>query len=136
MSSQDDRTRPMPPSGRPDVPPPEDVDALLAESLRAQSEEDFTWKEPERKPRWWQRQEMHQASAGSTTVRSSAGERKGVRLGSVIFGAVCLLLALWVLATVTLGLMIDPIVVGLVVCTAAGLSLVLAGLRPKPGTRL
>ncbi|WP_258933906.1 hypothetical protein [Nesterenkonia pannonica] len=46
------------------------------------------------------------------------------------------MLALWVMASTAFGLSIDPLVVGLVVCTVAGLVLVAAGLRPKPGARL
>lgn len=115
---------------------PEDVDALLAESLRAESEADFTWKEPERRPRWWQRAEMQQPSATSAAMTTTAAEPTGVRLGSLIFGAVCLILALWVLATVVFGLSVDPVVVALVICSLAGLTLVAAGLRPRPGQRI
>lgn len=123
-------------------PEPHDVDALLAESLRAQSERDFTWKEPERKPRWWERAEAPDQSSSEVTTSASRdlaaasrGER-GVRLGSVVFALVCLVLAGWVIGTIAFGVAVEPLVVGLVICSVAGLSLIIGGLRPKPGTRI
>lgn len=127
---------------------PADVDALLAESLKAQTERDFAWKEPERKPRWWERAEAQRpdrpapdtaaaapAFTGKVAV-STAGQGQGMRLSSVIFALVCLVLAAWVVASVAFGLSVDPLMVGLAVCSLAGLALILAGLRPKPGTRI
>lgn len=126
--------------------PPEEVDALLAESLKAQSERDFTWKEPERKPRWWERADQtgavepptsHQTvSAAPSKPPARDQQRQSVRVGSVIFGLVALVLAAWVVASVVFGVALDPLLIGLVVCTLAGLSLVAAGLRPKPGARI
>lgn len=126
--------------------PDPDVDALLAESLKAQSPESFTWKEPERSPRWWQRAEMEQAqrqqeaSAAVPPSSSAAAKRDhgsaGVRGSTVAFGLICLMLALWVIGTVIFGIHIEPILVALVVTTLGGLTLVAAGLRPKPGRRL
>ncbi|TLP93517.1 hypothetical protein FEF26_13350 [Nesterenkonia salmonea] len=126
------------------IPPePEDVDALLAESLRAQSERDFTWKEPERKPRWWERAEGQEESTGAVTpertaevASSSSRDNRRVRLGSVVFALISLLLAGWVVASVAFGITVEPLVVGLVICSLAGMSLIVAGLRPKPGTRI
>lgn len=123
---------------------PEDVDALLAESLKAQSEADFTWKEPQRKPRWWERAEAQAPEAtavapaptGALAAQHSAGDAQGIRLGSVVFALVALVLAGWVIASVVFGLSIDPLMVGLVICSLAGISLIGAGLRPKPGTRI
>lgn len=122
---------------------PEDVDALLAESLRAQSERDFTWKEPERKPRWWERAESPDEATGAVAptpqaeVASSASrDGRGVRLGSVVFALVSLVLAGWVVAAVAFGITVEPLVVGLIMCSLAGMSLIIAGLRPKPGTRI
>jgi hypothetical protein len=122
---------------------PEDVDALLAESLKAQSERDFTWKEPERKPRWWERAEASgESSDGVTPVASggvaarSSGGNSGVRIRSVVFALISLVLAGWVVASVAFGVTLDPLVVGLVICFMAGTSLIIAGLRPKPGTRI
>ena len=125
---------------------PADVDALLAESLKAQSEQDFTWKEPERKPRWWERAEADPArtagglspragSAVTASPQSSSSARGGVRIGSVIFALVALVLAAWVVVSVVFGVSVEPLVVGLMVCTLAGLALVAAGLRTKPGRR-
>lgn len=132
-----------PRAGQPTAPSePDDIDALLAESLRAQSERDFTWKEPERSPRWWERAEASTHSSGelkpSTGGDSAAASRgaRGVRLGSVVFALVCLVLAGWVIGTVAFGLAVEPLVVGLVICSVAGLSLIIGGLRPKPGTRI
>lgn len=130
------------------IPPePEDVDALLADSLKAQSERDFTWKEPERKPRWWERAELEEAPAtgasqpsGPVAPAASSGssraERSGPRFGQMLWGAICLVLALWVLAGVVLGVTIEPVLLALGLCTIAGVALVLAGLRPKPGHRI
>lgn len=125
------------------IPPePEDVDALLAESLRAQSERDFTWKEPERKPRWWERVEGPEEAPGAlsptrtTEVTASARDTRRLRLGSVVFALISLLLAGWVVASVVFGITVEPLVVGLVICSLAGMSLIIAGLRPKPGTRI
>lgn len=127
---------------------PADVDALLSESLKAQSEQDFTWKEPERKPRWWERAEAQapgsesaeMAPRPSSEVRGSHSasdrSRGGVRPGSVIFALAALALAGWVIVSVVFVVTVDPIVVGLVVSALAGLSLVAAGLRPKPGRRI
>lgn len=129
-------------------PEPDDVDALLAESLKAQTERDFAWKEPERRPRWWERAEAqrpdtHAGDAAAMTpgltgtmAVSSSHRGQGMRLGSVIFALICLVLAAWVVASVAFGLSVDPLMVGLVLCSLAGLSLILAGLRPKPGTRI
>ncbi|WP_150461760.1 hypothetical protein [Nesterenkonia ebinurensis] len=130
-------TTPLPPE-------PEDVDALLAESLKAQSEADFTWKEPERKPRWWERAEaqapepgaVSPAFTGEVAAVSAAGDRQGIRLGSMVFALVALVLAGWVVASVAFGLSMDPLMVGLVICSLAGIALIAAGLRPKPGTRI
>ncbi|GFZ78640.1 hypothetical protein [Nesterenkonia alkaliphila] len=147
--NHDDETTQQVPRGHqpttPLPPEPEDVDALLAESLKAQSEADFTWKEPERKPRWWERAEaqaprsqaVSPGYSGEVAASSSpAGQGQGIRLGSVIFGLVALVLAGWVVASVVFGFSVDPLVVGLVICSLAGISLVAAGLRPKPGTRI
>lgn len=142
MSQRNHDDRP-PASGRP--PEPADVDALLSESLKAQSEQDFTWKEPERSPRWWERAEAQ--NPGSTQVSSPRAETQrptrraakgtaGVRIGSMIFALAALMLALWVIASVVFSITVEPVIVGLVVCTLAGLALVGAGLRPKPGTRV
>lgn len=124
------------------VPEPEDVDALLAESLKAQSERDFTWKEPERKPRWWERAEVQETTGGLQTrsgtgaeVTSSARSEQGLRIGSAIFALVCLVLAAWVVASVVFNLSVNPLIVGLVVCSLAGLALITAGLR-RPGARI
>ncbi|WP_300344144.1 hypothetical protein [Nesterenkonia sp.] len=143
MSSRDfDSTAQQPRSASSLPPEPEDVDALLAESLKAQSERDFTWKEPERRPRWWERAERQHSSVAarpSAEVAPSASrsrEREQVRFGSVIFALVALALAAWVIASVVFGVAVDPLVVGLVLCTLAGLTLVAAGLRPRPGTRI
>ncbi|WP_156837145.1 hypothetical protein [Nesterenkonia alba] len=120
----------------PTVPEPEDVDALLSESLRAETEDAFSWKEPQRRPRWWERAEqtgtLHTAPAPSPAAQQS----RGVRLGPLIVGGACLLLAWWVLVTVAFGITIDPLFIALAVCTLAGVTLVAAGLRPKPGARL
>ncbi|RJN31685.1 hypothetical protein [Nesterenkonia natronophila] len=122
---------------------PEDVDALLAESLKAQSERDFTWKEPERRPRWWERAEATgEASGGVTPAPSSSraaqstGRKSEVRMRSVVFALISLVLAGWVVASVAFGVTLDPLVVGLVICFLAGTSLIIAGLRPKPGARI
>ncbi|WP_120004681.1 hypothetical protein [Nesterenkonia muleiensis] len=128
-------------------PEPADVDALLSESLKAQTERDFTWKEPERKPRWWERAEAQQdayAPGPAAVAPTFTGEmaapsprtRQGMRLSSVVFALVCLVLAAWVVASVAFGLSVDPLMVGLVICSLAGLSLIIAGIRPKPGTRI
>lgn len=146
MSHRDDTHR-VPRDTDPTVPlppEPEDVDALLSESLKAQSERDFTWKEPERKPRWWERAETLQSEPAADALASrptgalAPTEREGrrVRLGSAIFALVALVLAGWVVASVALGVTIDPLVVGLVICSLAGIALIGAGLRPKPGTRI
>lgn len=113
---------------------PADVDALLAESLKAQSERDFTWKEPERRPRWWERAEA--AGAVSQVSKEAAPGKPAARWGSVVFALISLILAGWVVATVAFGVTVSPLVVGLVICFAAGSCLIIAGLRPKPGTRL
>lgn len=151
------------------LPEPADVDELLAESLRAQSEQDFTWKEPERRPRWFERAEAEAALAGEpgaeaehahaglaagptgrppersrgvTGVASRAGsasgsdQRHGPRVGGAVYAAVAIALALWVLASVVLGIHIEPLIVALGVCSLAGLALVGAGLRPRPGHRI
>lgn len=126
-------------------PEPEDVDALLADSLRAQSEQEFTWKEPERRPRWYERAEMQQAAsaespstpAAAAAPGKSPGRRRGrPRIGQAVFALICLMLALWVLAAVVLNVMIDPLMVALGICAVAGLALVVGGLRPRPGVRL
>lgn len=151
--TNDDATRPLgarhqPTASIPSPSEPKDVDALLAESLKAQSEMDFTWKEPERKPRWWQRAEMQQHSSvyssGPTTPvgpssvypRTTDREKPGIRTGTMVFGVICLLLAMWVIASVVFSVSVDPITVALVICTLAGLTLVAAGLKPKPGQRI
>lgn len=131
----------------PQSPAPADVDALLSESLKAQSEQDFTWKEPERRPRWWERAEAtdpqpsgslspRAGSSVASTPRSSASARGGVRIGSVVFALVALVLAAWVIVSVMFDVSIEPLVVGLIVCTLAGLALVAAGLRPTSGRRI
>lgn len=139
-------TTPIHPEAYP--PEPEDVDALLAESLRAESERDFTWKEPTRKPRWWERAEVESPPAATPAesprpsapatapTRSAASSGSGPRVGQMLWGAVCLVLALWVLAGVMLGVTIEPVLLALGLCTFAGIALVLAGLRPKRGRRL
>lgn len=133
---------------QPDPQEPADVDALLAESLKAQSERDFTWKEPDRRPRWWERAEAETSSgiSGTRSPETAPSQRgaggshlrseRAVRPGSIIFSFVALALAGWVVVSVVFGVTVDPIVLGLVVCALAGLALVAAGLRPKPGTRL
>ncbi|MDZ5076521.1 phage holin family protein [Nesterenkonia sp. HG001] len=133
---------------RPAAPPPEpeDVDALLADSLKAQSEQEFAWREPERRPRWYERAEMERNStstsaspgAGVAAPASHRSRRTGgrMRVGQFIVGAICLMLALWCLASLVLGVVFDPLLVALAVCAVAGLALVGAGLRPKPGTRI
>lgn len=141
--SKDDDVRPRAPQSA----DPADVDELLSESLKAQSEQDFTWKEPERRPRWWERAETdaaqpsaavspRAASTVATPSRSSTDSRGGVRIGSVVFGLVALVLAAWVIVSVVFDVSIEPLVVGLIVCTLAGLALVAAGLRPKSGRRI
>lgn len=126
---------------------PADVDELLSESLKAQTEQDFTWKEPERRPRWWERAEANAAqssaamsprteSAVAASPRSSSASGGGVRVGSVVFGLVALALAAWVIVSVVFDVSVEPLVAGLVICTLAGLALVAAGLRPKPGRRI
>lgn len=123
---------------------PEDVNALLADSLKAQSEEDFTWKEPQRRPRWYERAEMQQATAAtdSSVAEATDGDRHSGsgrgprRTGQFVLAMICLLLALWCLAALVLGIVVDPLVVALTACTMAGAALVIAGLRPKPGRRL
>lgn len=139
-------TTPIHPEAYP--PEPEDVDALLAGSLRAESERDFTWKEPARKPRWWERSEVATASAANpveapssrvhTTSPGPGGSSSGStpRIGQMLWGAICFVLALWVLAGVVLGVTIEPVLMALGLCTFAGIALVLAGLRPKPGRRV
>ena len=122
-------TRPLPSS---------DVDALLSESLHAQSEKDFTWKEPERKPRWFERAEVDRPDAAqperaysqqaSSTSPSHPGGT-GIRFGQLVFAAICLLLALWVLLGVVVGVVIEPIVMALGLFALAGIALVAAGLR-------
>lgn len=119
--------------------PSSDVDALLSESLHAQSEQDFTWKEPERKPRWFERAEVERTEvapphgADSRHIApgpAARGGGRGVRFGQLVFAAICLLLALWVLLGVVVGVVIEPIVVALGLFALAGISLVVAGLRP------
>lgn len=138
--------REHPQAASPHPQEPADVDALLAESLKAQSEQDFTWKEPERTPRWWERAEAQTPSAPaevasrpSSEVRGSHGSSTssggGVRPGSIIFALAALALAAWIIVSVVFGVTIDPILVGLVVSALAGLSLVVAGLRPNSGRR-
>ncbi|WP_218222036.1 hypothetical protein [Nesterenkonia sp. Act20] len=142
-------TRPLPPE-------PADVDELLAESLRAQSEKDFTWKEPERGPRWFERAEQEAAltSAGpaeqtlpapSKATAATGGHgpdsarrrrASGPRVGGAVFAAIAVALALWVLASVVLGIYIDWLIIALGVCGLAGLVFVAAGLMPKPGSRI
>ncbi|MGJ9425822.1 hypothetical protein ACHABX_08250 [Nesterenkonia halotolerans] len=141
-------TRPLPPE-------PADVDELLAESLRAQSEKDFIWKEPERGPRWFERAEQEAALNSAPTEQTlSAPSRpadaigdhgsdatryrrsSGPRVGGAVFAAIAVALALWVLATVVLGIYIDWLIIALGVCGLAGLAFVAAGLMPKPGSRI
>ncbi|GAA1104938.1 hypothetical protein [Nesterenkonia jeotgali] len=143
-------TRPLPAE-------PADVDELLAESLRAQSERDFTWKEPERGPRWFERAEQQAALSAATAAPSHspavpeaqsppagrgrsgrAGSRSGggPRIAGVIYATIAMALALWVLASMVLGIYIDWLIVALGVFALAGLALVVTGLMPKPGTRL
>lgn len=119
---------------------PQDVDALLASSLSAQTEEDFAWKEPERRPRWWERAAQREAAehthTGHSAISPRSRKRSGLRVGSAVLALVTLLLALWVIASVALGITVDPVVMALVVCVLAGTALVASGLRPKPGTRI
>lgn len=132
-------TRPMPHE-------PEDVDSLLAETLRAESEEDFAWKEPERRPRWYERLEQQSpAAAASTTAvsgvapatgRGTGARRGGPRIGQLLLGVACLLLAVWCLAALVLGVVLDPLLVALGLCTLGGLALVVSGLRPRRRRRL
>lgn len=141
-------TMPMPPE-------PENIDELLADSLKAQSEQDFTWKEPEKKPRWWQRAEAEQGtgvgaeagdsggalstaqhSAPMTAPASSSSQKSGPRLGQLVFAAMCLILALWTVMTVLFGVFLDPLVVALGVCTLGGVALVVGGLLPRSGQRI
>ena len=148
---QDARTHPT----RPLPAEPADVDELLADSLRAQSERDFTWKEPERRPRWFERAEAEAAfGAGGTqptgqvaapaakspmtgtSRRADAKSVSGPRISGAIYAAIAVALALWVLASTVLGVHIDWLIVALGVFGLAGLALVLTGLMPKPGTRL
>ncbi|GAA1167333.1 hypothetical protein [Nesterenkonia sandarakina] len=151
--------RPEPEAGthptRPLPAEPADVDELLAESLRAQSERDFTWKEPERGPRWFERAEQQAALSAAAAASSHsvavpepqsppagrsgrAGSRSGggPRIAGVIYAAIAMALALWVLASMVLGIYIDWLIVALGVFALAGLALVVTGLMPKPGTRL
>lgn len=136
-------TRPT--AAMPMPPEPENIDELLAQSLRAQSEEDFTWKEPEKKPRWWQRAEAQHADALSASPRpepmatqptSSPAPKSGPRLGQLVFAAMCLVLALWTVMTVLFGVFLDPLVVALGVCTLGGVALVVGGLLPRSGQRI
>ncbi|WP_010524237.1 hypothetical protein [Nesterenkonia sp. F] len=129
---------------------PEDVDSLLAETLRAESEEHFTWKEPERKPRWYERVEQQSPAAASASRTVSptssaapapigaptAASGGGPRIGQLLLGAACLLLALWCLAALVFGVVLDPLVVALGLCTLGGLALIIAGLRPRRRRRL
>lgn len=129
---------------------PEDVDSLLAETLRAESEEHFTWKEPERKPRWFERVEQQSpaAASASRTVSpsssaapapigsSAASSGGGPRIGQLLLGAVCLMLALWCLAALVFGVVVDPLLMALGLCTLGGLALVVTGLRPRRRRRL
>ncbi|GAA1146744.1 hypothetical protein [Nesterenkonia lutea] len=139
-------------------PEPEDVDELLAESLRAQDEQDFTWKEPDRGPRWFERAEQEAALGSGPGLEGGAlmppaeqaavphprgtgssartGRATGPRITGAVYAAVAVALALWVLASVVLGVHIEPLVVALGVCSLAGLALVAAGLRPRPGHRI
>lgn len=151
MSRRDyeDAAEQAPHEQRPTAPlpsEPADVDTLLSESLKAQSERDFSWKEPERAPRWWeraeaQRQQDHSTEAATPSFSgqmavSSDPHGQGIRLGSVVFALICMALAAWVVASVVFGLSVDPLMVGLVLSSVAGLALIAAGLRPKPGTRI
>jgi len=148
---QDARTHPT----RPLPPEPADVDELLAESLRAQSEKDFIWKEPERGPRWFERAEQEAALSSAPTEQtlsapsrtadaiSSYGPnareyRRGSepRVGGAVFAAIAVALALWVLASIVLGIYIDWLIIALGICGLAGLVFVAAGLMPKPGRRI
>ena len=124
--------------------PSPDVDALLSESLHAQSERDFTWKEPERKPRWIERAEVERTEAAPpegaysrhlSPGSAARGRGSGVRFGQLVFAAICLLLALWVVLGVV-GFVIEPIVVALGLFALAGIALVAAGLRPARRRRL
>lgn len=148
---QDARTHPT----RPLPPEPADVDELLAESLRAQTERDFIWKEPERGPRWFERAEQEAALTSARTEQitpapsktpetiggyayDSKGHRRnsGPRVGGAVFAAIAVALALWVLASIVLGIYIDWLIIALGVCGLAGLVFVAAGLMPKPGRRI
>ncbi|MBO0594192.1 hypothetical protein I2485_03110 [Nesterenkonia sp. E16_7] len=146
---QDPRTHPT----RPLPPEPADVDELLAESLRAQSERDFTWKEPERGPRWFERAEQEAALSAGTVpptgtaaapaakgplaaTSGGADSVRGPRISGAIYAAIAVALALWVLASIVLGIYIDWLIVALGVFALAGLALVATGLMPKPGSRL
>lgn len=117
--------------GTENIEEPDDVDALLAESLKAQSEKDFTWKEPERKPRWFERAEMQNPPAATSPAPRAVARDTEPRFGQMVFGAICLILAFWCLMTVLFGFFIDPVIVALGICTLAGLAFVAAGLRPR-----
>lgn len=120
---------------------PHEVDSLLAESLQTTAAEDFDWKEPERGPRWWERAEAQgqvigAPASGHAVSRHPDEEAAGLRPGQLVFGTICFLLALWCLLGVVLGVTVDPLLVGLGICTLAGLILIAAGLRPRRGRRL
>ena len=121
---------------------PHEIDSLLAESLQTTTAEDFDWKEPERGPRWWERAEAEGRLGGASSERtadrpgSDTEEPSGMRPGQLVVGTVCFLLALWCLLGVVLGVMVDPLLVGLGICTLAGLILIAAGLRPRRRRRL
>lgn len=127
------------------TPPTEDVDALLASSLSARTEDDFTWREPERSPRWWERAEMQRSEMGRTedseaddrnpVKRTEADQQSGVRIGAVVWSLIAMTLAGWVIAAAGFGLALDPLVLLLVVCATAGILLVVSGLLPRSGRR-
>lgn len=132
------------------TPPTEDVDALLASSLRARTEDDFTWREPERSPRWWERAEMRRAEMQRSEMgrtedseaadrnpvkRAEADQQSGVRIGAVVWSLIAMTLAGWVIAAAGFGLALDPLVLLLVVCATAGILLVVSGLLPRSGRR-
>lgn len=120
-----------------------EVDSLLADSLQTTAAEDFDWKEPERGPRWWERAEAagqlssSSAETAQDTPRPSADEgHTGLRTGQLVFGTICLLLALWCLVGVIWGIFVDPLLVALGICVLCGLILLAAGLRPRRRLRL
>lgn len=117
---------------------PQDVDSLLAESLQTTPTEDFDWKEPERGPRWWERAEAEgqlttpmPGTQNPVDTRAAEQVPTGMRTGQLVFGTICLLLAVWCLLGILFGIELDPLLVVLGICTLCGVILVAAGLRPR-----